>query len=60
MLQLETLPASLVGLLSVFRPCFTAPTFRTFAALVAGLVARQSVTPEVARAQWTDWIAASI
>jgi hypothetical protein len=40
MLQLETLPASLVGLLWVFRPCFTAPTFRTFAALVAGLVAQ--------------------
>ena len=40
MLQLETLPASLAGLLWVFRPCFTAPTFRTFAALVAGLVAQ--------------------
>jgi SRSO17 transposase len=40
MLQLETLPASLVGLLWVFRPCFTAPTFRTFAALAAGLLAQ--------------------
>jgi hypothetical protein len=40
MLQLETLPASLVGLLWVFRPCFTAPTFRAFCALVAGLVAQ--------------------
>jgi hypothetical protein len=40
MLQLETLPASLAGLLWVFRPCFTAPTFGTFAALVAGLVAQ--------------------
>jgi hypothetical protein len=40
MLQLETLPASLAGLLWVFRPCFTAPTFRTFCALAAGLVAQ--------------------
>jgi hypothetical protein len=40
MLQLETLPASLVGLLWVFRPCFTAPTFRTFCALAAGLLAQ--------------------
>ena len=39
MLQLETLPASLRELLQVMRPCFTAPTFRTFAALTAGLVA---------------------
>jgi len=40
MLQLETLPASLAGLLWVLRPCFTAPTFATFAALVAGMVAQ--------------------
>jgi hypothetical protein len=40
MLQLETLPASLSGLLAVFRGCFTAPTFATFSALVAGLVAQ--------------------
>jgi SRSO17 transposase len=40
MLQFETLPASLAGLLWVFRPCFTGPTFGTFAALVAGLVAQ--------------------
>jgi hypothetical protein len=40
MLQLQTLPASLAGLLWAFRPCFTAPTFRTFCALVAGLVAQ--------------------
>ncbi len=39
MLQLETLPASLSTLLLALRGCFTAPTFRTFAALVAGLVA---------------------
>jgi hypothetical protein len=40
MLQLETLPASLAGLLWVFRRCFTAPTFRSFCALTAGLVAQ--------------------
>jgi DDE superfamily endonuclease len=40
MLQLETLPGSLSGLLLVFRSCFTAPTFRTFVALVSGLVAQ--------------------
>jgi hypothetical protein len=39
MLQLETLPASLRELLQVMRPCFTAPTFRTFAALAGGLIA---------------------
>jgi hypothetical protein len=39
MLQYETLPASLAGLLWVFRSCFTAPSFRTFCALAAGLVA---------------------
>jgi DDE superfamily endonuclease len=40
MLQFETLPASLAGLLWVFRPCLTAPSFATFAALAAGLVAQ--------------------
>jgi hypothetical protein len=40
MLQFETLPASLAGLLWVFRPCFTAPTFGTFCALVAGMIAQ--------------------
>lgn len=40
MLQLETLPGSLSDLLSVFRSCFTKPTFRTFVALLSGLVAR--------------------
>lgn len=40
MLQLQTLPASLAGLLWVFRPCFTARTFGTFAALVAGMIAQ--------------------
>lgn len=39
MLQVETLPVSLRELLQVFRPCFTAPTFRTFAVLLAGLIA---------------------
>ena len=35
-----TAPCSLAGLLAVFRPCFTAPTFRTFLALVVGLIAQ--------------------
>ena len=32
-----TLPASLLELLAVLRPCFTAPGFVTFCGLVAGL-----------------------
>ena len=40
MLPDPTLPASLTGLLGIFEACFTAPTFRTFCALVAGLVAQ--------------------
>jgi hypothetical protein len=47
MLQFETLPASFAALLVVLRPCFTGPSFRTFAALVAGMVAqpgRRTVT----------------
>jgi hypothetical protein len=40
MLQLETVPASLAGLLQVFRPCFTAPSYRMFVALLAGMVAQ--------------------
>jgi DDE superfamily endonuclease len=40
MLQLETLPGSLSGLLLVFRSCFTKPTFGTFVALLSGLVAQ--------------------
>jgi hypothetical protein len=39
MLQVETLPPSLAGVLWAFRSCFTGPTFRTFCALTAGLVA---------------------
>ncbi|MFN2495758.1 MAG: transposase, partial [Pseudonocardiaceae bacterium] len=35
-----TLPASLMVLLVVFESCFTAPSFRTFCALLAGLVAQ--------------------
>ncbi len=34
-----TLPASLAGLLAAFQPCFTAPTFTTFCALVYGMFA---------------------
>jgi DDE superfamily endonuclease len=47
MLQVQTLPASLTVLLGVLRPCFTGPSFATFAALVAGMVAqpgRRTVT----------------
>jgi hypothetical protein len=33
-----TVPPSLLVVLQVMRPCFTAPTFRTFSALVAGLI----------------------
>ena len=33
-------PCSLAGLLAVFRPCFTAPTFQTFVRLVVGLIAQ--------------------
>src|SRR3954454_10051476 len=40
MLQFETLPPSLAGLLWAFRGCFTGPSFGTFAGLVAGVVAR--------------------
>lgn len=35
-----SLPRSLADLLIVFGPCFTAPTFRTFGALVAGFLAQ--------------------
>ncbi|MBV9024303.1 MAG: transposase, partial [Streptomycetaceae bacterium] len=38
MLPPLTVPPSLLGLLQVARPCFTAPSFRTFAALVTGLI----------------------
>lgn len=40
MLQYVTLPASLAAVLWAVRPCFTAPTFGTFCALVAGMVAQ--------------------
>jgi hypothetical protein len=38
MLPLQTLPSSFAALLATLRPCFTAPSFRTFTALVAGLI----------------------
>jgi hypothetical protein len=47
MLQFETLPLSLSGLLWAFRWCFTGPSFATFVGLVAGMVAqpgRRTVT----------------
>jgi hypothetical protein len=37
MLPGPTLPASLAALLGALRPCFTAPSFRTFCGLAAGL-----------------------
>lgn len=40
MLPSATLPASLAALVAALEPCFTAPTFRTFCALMAGLVAQ--------------------
>lgn len=40
MLPCATLPASLAALLAAFESCFTAPTFRTFCALMVGLVAQ--------------------
>jgi hypothetical protein len=40
MLRAVTLPATLSDVLAAFRPCFTAPTFATFTALVSGLVAQ--------------------
>lgn len=47
MLQFEMLPVSFAGLLATLRPCFTAPSFRMFAALTAGMIAmphRRTVT----------------
>src|ERR687890_932096 len=35
----EPVPGSLACLLAVFRPCFTAPTFRAFTGLIVGLIA---------------------
>jgi hypothetical protein len=35
-----TLPPSLMALLAVFQPCFTAPSFRTFCGLAAGFLAQ--------------------
>src|SRR5829696_8939344 len=47
MLQFETLPPSVAGLVWALRCCFTGPSFATFAALVAGMIAqpaRRTVT----------------
>jgi hypothetical protein len=49
-----SLPRSLADLLIVFGPCFTAPTFRTFCALVTGFVAqpgRRTITGMLAGAR---------
>jgi hypothetical protein len=40
MLQVQTVPASLAGVLWTFRWCFTEPSYRTFVALLAGMVAQ--------------------
>jgi hypothetical protein len=40
MLQVQTLPASLAGLVWAFRCCFTAPSFRTFVTLLTGMIAQ--------------------
>jgi len=40
MLASATIPRSLKALLDDFRPCFTAPSFATFCALVTGLIAQ--------------------
>jgi hypothetical protein len=40
MLRGVTLPGTLSYVLDEFRSCFTAPTFETFTAMVAGLVAQ--------------------
>jgi hypothetical protein len=47
MLRSETLPVSFAAVLQVLRPCFTAPSFRTFTALTVGLIGqtgRRTVT----------------
>ena len=47
MLPQPTVPASLAILLTTVRPCFTAPSYRTFCQLACGLVAaggRRTVT----------------
>src|SRR5262245_61509219 len=41
MLPGPTVPPSLLALLQAMRPCFTAPSFRTFTALVMGLIVQQ-------------------
>ena len=41
MLPGPTVPPSLLVLLQAMRPCFTAPSFRTFTALVMGLIVQQ-------------------
>ncbi len=40
MLPDVTIPASLAGLLVLFRSCFTAPTYQTFTGLVTGFLAQ--------------------
>jgi hypothetical protein len=42
-MPIGSVPRSLADLLVVFRPCFTAPTFGTFTAMVAGFVAQSGL-----------------
>ena len=45
-------PCSLAGLLAVFRPCFTAPTFHTFVGLVVGLMPAELPHPQLCTPLW--------
>jgi hypothetical protein len=47
-----SLPRSLADLLIVFRPCFTAPTFATFRAMVAGFLAQPGLRTVNRDAGW--------
>ena len=51
MLQVQTLPASLTVLLAALRPCFTAPSFATFTALAAGMIAHPG--PRTITGMWS-------
>jgi hypothetical protein len=39
-MPVPSLSSTLADLVAVFRPCFTAPSFETFTALVAGFLAQ--------------------
>src|SRR4029453_3353416 len=52
---MPTIPGSFAELLGVFRGCFTAPTFTTFTALSAGLLAHPGLAPSVACSPVPGW-----